>query len=156
MLESPLNRKEIKPVNPKGNQSWIFTGRTDAETEASILWPPDSKSQFIGKSPNAGEDWKQDEKGTMEDEMVGWHHWLNDMNLSKLRETEMDREAWCAAVHGITKSWTWLSDWTTTIFINMDLLFQETIAQELKNNNCIVYFRNIEKPQTNDQFEDSV
>ena len=79
-----------------------------------------------------------------------------DINLSKLREAVKDREAWCAAIHGVAKSHIQLSDWTTTIFINMDLLFQETIAQELKNNNCIVYFRNIEKPQTNDQFEDSV
>ena len=76
-LESPLDKKEIKPVNPKGNQSWIFTGRTDAETEASILWPPDSKSQFIGKSPDAGKAWKQEEKSMTEDEMVVWHHWLN-------------------------------------------------------------------------------
>ena len=76
-LESPLNCKEIKPVNPKGNQSWIFTGRTDAEAEAPIVWLPDEKSQLIRKDPNAGKDWRQEEKGTTEDEMVGWHHWLN-------------------------------------------------------------------------------
>ena len=75
-LESPLDRKEIKPVYPKGNQSWIFIGRTDAEAETQILWPPDVKSWIIGKDPDAEQDWRQ-EKGMTEDEMVGWHHWLN-------------------------------------------------------------------------------
>ena len=78
-LESPLDCKEIKPVNwfPKGNQSWIFIRRTDAKTEAPILWPPDVKSWLTGKDPDAGQDWGQEEKGRTEDEMVGWHHWLN-------------------------------------------------------------------------------
>ena len=76
-LESPLDCKEIKPVNHKGNESWIFIGRTDAETDAPILWPPDVKSWFTGKDPDAGKDWGQEEKGMTEDEMVGWHHWLN-------------------------------------------------------------------------------
>ena len=70
-LESPLDKKEIKPVNPKGNQSWIYIGRTDAEVEAPILWTPDVKSQFIGKDPDAGKDWKQKGKGAAEDEMIG-------------------------------------------------------------------------------------
>jgi len=74
-LESPLDSKEIKPVNPKGNQPWIVIGRTDAE--APILWPPDVKSRLIGKDPDAEKDWSQEEKGTTEDEMVGWHHRLN-------------------------------------------------------------------------------
>ena len=76
-LESPLDCKEIKPVNPKGNQSWIFIGRTDAEVEAPILWPPDAKKWLIRKDPDAGKDWRQEEKGMTEDEMVGWHHWLS-------------------------------------------------------------------------------
>ena len=76
-LESPLDCKEIKPVNPKENQSWIFIGRTDAEAETPILWPPDAKSWLIGKGPNTGKDWGQEEKGMTEDEMVGGHHWLN-------------------------------------------------------------------------------
>ena len=76
-LESPLNCKEIHPINPKGNQSWIFIGRTNAEAEAPILWPPDVKNWLIWKDPDAGKDWRQEEKGTTEDEMVGWHHWLN-------------------------------------------------------------------------------
>ena len=75
-LESPLDCKEIQPVNPKGNQSWIFTGRTDAEAETTILWPPDAKTWLFGKDPDPGKDWRW-EKGTTEDEMVGWHHWLN-------------------------------------------------------------------------------
>ena len=76
-LESLLDCKEIKPVNPKGNQSWIFIGRTDAETEAPILWPFDGKNWLTGKDPNAGKDWRWQEKGMTEDEMVGWYHWLN-------------------------------------------------------------------------------
>ena len=76
-LESPLDCKEIQPGHPKGNQSWIFIGRTDAEAETPILWPPDSKNWFIRKDPDAGKDWRQEKKGMTEDEMVGWHHWLN-------------------------------------------------------------------------------
>ena len=73
-LESPLDHMEIKDVNPKGNQSWIFTGRTDIEAEAPILWPHDAKNQLVGKGPDAGKDWKQENKGMTEDEMVGCHH----------------------------------------------------------------------------------
>ena len=76
-LESPLDSKEIKPVNPKGNQSRIFIARTDGETEAAILCLPDAKNWLIGKDPDAGKDWRQEEKGVTEDEMVGWHHWLD-------------------------------------------------------------------------------
>ena len=76
-LESPLDCKEIEPVHPKGNQSWIFIGSTDAEAETPILWPPDVKNWLTGKDPDAGKDWRQEEKGTTEDEMVGWHHQLN-------------------------------------------------------------------------------
>ena len=76
-LESPLDCKEIKPVNPKGNQSWMFIGRTDAKTETPIVWPHDAKNWLIGKDPDAGKDWKQEEKGTIKDEMIGWHHWFD-------------------------------------------------------------------------------
>ena len=76
-LESPLDYKEVKPVHPKGHQSWIFIGITDAETETPILWPPDAKNRLIGKDPDAGKDWRQEKKGMTEDEMVGWHHQLN-------------------------------------------------------------------------------
>ena len=76
-LENLLGCKEIQPVHPIGNQSWIFVGRIDAEVEAALLWPPDVKNWLIGKNPDAGKDWRQEEKGTTEDEMVGWHHRLN-------------------------------------------------------------------------------
>ena len=76
-LESPLDTKEVQPVHPKGNQSWIFIEGTDVEAETPILWPPDAKSWLIGKDPDAGRDWGQEEKGTSEDEMVVWHHWLD-------------------------------------------------------------------------------
>ena len=76
-LESPLDCKETKPVNPKGNQSWIFIGRTDAEAEAPILWPPDAKIQLIGKDPDSEKDWRQEENGVTEDKVADWHHWLN-------------------------------------------------------------------------------
>ena len=115
-LESPLDSREVKLVSPKGNRPWTFTGRTDAEAEAPILWPPDAKSWLIGKDPDAGKDWRQEEKGTTEDMVVRWLHRLNG------RESEqapgvlvMDREAWHAPVHGVVKSWTWLSSWTTTM-----------------------------------------
>ena len=110
-LESPLNCKEIQPIHPKGDQSLVFIGWTDDEAETPVLWPPDAKNWLIWKDPDAVNDWGQEEKWMTEDEMVGWHHRL-DMNLSKLQELVMDREAWSAVIHGIAKSWTRLSNWT--------------------------------------------
>jgi len=110
-LESPLDSKEIKPVNPKRNQSWIFIARTD-EAEALILWPPDAKHWLIGKDPDAGKDWRQQENGMTEDEMVGWHHWVNEHEFEQAMGVGEGQEHWHAAVHGVAKSQTWLSDWT--------------------------------------------
>ena len=84
-FESTLNYKGIQPVHPKGNQSWIFIGRTDVETETLILWPPDGKNWLIWKDPDAGKDWRQEEKGMTEDDMVGWHHRLNGQEFEQTR-----------------------------------------------------------------------
>ena len=101
--------------SPKGNQPWIFTGRTDAEAEAPIFWPPDGTSWLIGKDPDPGKDWRQKEKRAAEDEMVGWHHRLNGHEFkSKLQKIVEDRGTWHTAVHGVAKSQTSLSDWTMT------------------------------------------
>ena len=110
-LESPLDCKEIQSVHRKGDQSWVFIGRTDVEAETPILWPPDPKRWLIWKDPDAGKDWRQ-EKGTTEDEMVGWHHRLHGHGFGWTPGVGDAREAWRAAVHGVTKSQTRLSDWT--------------------------------------------
>ena len=107
-----MDCKEIQLVHSEGDQPWDFFGRNDAKAETPVLWPPHVKSWLIGKDPDAERDLGQEEKGTTEDEMAGWHHWLDGLCLSELWELVMDREAWRAAIHGVTKSRTQLSDWT--------------------------------------------
>ena len=125
-LESPLHCKEIKPVNPKGNQLWIFIGRTDDEGVAPILWPPHVKSWLIGKDPDAGKDWKQEEKGITEDKMVGWHHQLDGHEILQALGDGEGQGSLQTAVHGVTKSQTRLSssnnhhpDWCTLAEYNL-------------------------------------
>ena len=111
-LESPLDCKEIQPVYPKGDQSWVFIGRTDNEAETPILWPPDAKSWLIRKDPDAGRDWGQEEKGMTEDEMAGWHHWL-DGPESEWTPGVGDGQGGLECYDSwVAKSQTWLSNWT--------------------------------------------
>ena len=123
-LESPLDWKEMKPVNPKGNQPWKFIGSTDAEAEAPVLWPPYAKSWFIGKDPDARKGWRQKEK---RGQRMRWLDSITDsmhMSLSKLWEIVKDRKAWRAVIHGVTKAW--LSDWTTAWITYTSLLWSQT------------------------------
>ena len=115
-LESPLDSKEIKPINPKGNQSWIHIGRIDTEAKAPILWPPDAKSQLIGKDPDSGKHWRQEEKVTTEDEMIGWHHRLYGHEFEQAPGVGDGQGSlaccspWGCKDSDMTKQLNWLSD----------------------------------------------
>ena len=114
ILESPLDCKEIQAVNPKGNQPWMFIGGTDAEGEAPILWPPNVKSRLIGKDPDAGKDWRWEERAW---QRMRWSDSITDsvdMSLSRLWEMGKNREAWHAVVREVAKNRRWLIDWTIT------------------------------------------
>ena len=124
-LESPLDNK-IKPVNHKGNQSWIFTGRTDAEAVAPILWPPDVKNWLIWKDPDAGKDWRQKEKGMTEDEMVGWYHWLDGHEFEQaLGDGEGQGSLVCCSLWGHKES-------DITEWLNND----KRLREMNRRNNC--------------------
>ena len=120
----------LKPINPKVNQPWIFIGRTVAEAEAQIFWLPIVKSWLIGKDSDAEKDWRQKEKGATEDEMVGWHHLLNGHESEEIQ----DRGAWCAAVHGVAKSWMWFSDWTTAANVLRDV--EKSLTIDSRTGKC--------------------
>jgi len=103
-LESPLDCKEIQPVHSEGDQPWDFFGRNDAKAETPVFWPANEKSWLIGKNSDVGMDWRQEEKGTTEDEMAGWRHWLDGRESEWTPEVVMDREAWRAAIHEVAES----------------------------------------------------
>ena len=109
---NPLDTKEIKPINPKGNQPWIVIGSTEAEAEAPVLWPPDANSWLTGKNPDVGKDWGQEEKGATVNEMVGWHHRLNGHEFEQTLGVSERQGRLACTVHGVANSWIWPSDWT--------------------------------------------
>ena len=131
-LESSLDWKEIKPVNPKGNQPWIFIRRTDAEAETPVLWPPDAKSWLTGKDLDAaGKVWRQEEKGMTEDEMVGWHHQLNGHEFEQALEVGDGQGSLAGCSPWSHKSRTWLRDWTELTPNNNDYDCDQSILKEI-------------------------
>ena len=138
-LKSSLECKEIQPVYPKGNQSWIFIGRTDAEAETPILWPRDAKNWLIWKDPDAGNDWRQEEKGMTEDEMVGWHHWLDGYEFEQaLGVAERQGSLVCCSPVGcrVGPNWATKLNWVTVdIQIEIKYLVSSRTQQRCKLRN---------------------
>ena len=133
-LESLLACKEIQPVHPKGNQSWIFIGRTDAEVETPILWPPDTKNRLVGKDPDAGKDWRQEEEGTTEDKMVGWHYQLNGHEFEQsLGDGEGQGSLACCSPWGLKEpdNTEWLNNSNITIFVSIWIRFAVKFSEFL-------------------------
>ena len=139
---NPLDCKEMKQVNPKGNQSWIFIGRTGAEAETLMLWPPDGKNWLLGKHLDAGKDWRREGKGMTEDEMVGWHHRLDGHEFEQALKFVMDLEDWRAPVHGghkelDTTEWlNWTEQWEVCLVILLLLLSHISWFFWVKPNAC--------------------
>ena len=148
-LESPFDCKEIQPVHPKGDQSWVFIGRTDVEAETPILWPPDAKSWLIWKDPDAGKDWGQKEKGMTEDEMVGWHHWLNGHGFGWTPRVGDGQGglaccgSWSCKESDMTEHWTELKHYGCVLQVllcHLFLLIREVIVQFFDNFNISPFF----------------
>ena len=146
-LESPWECKEIQPVNPKGNQSWIFIGRIDAEAETPILWPSDAKNWFTGKDPDAGKDWRQEEKGITEDEMVGWHHQLDGHEFEQaLGGSEGQGSLVCCSPRGCKESdMTERHNWTERIQINLIESKDSLTGRNVQTDNWRIIRRQSEK-----------
>ena len=143
ILESPLDCKEIQPVHPKGDQSWVFIGRTDAEAETPVLWPPHAKSWLIGKDSDAGRDWGQEEKGVTEDEMAGWHHWLNGCEFEWTRELVMDTRPgvlWFMGSQRVGHNWATELKWTYR------LSYRECQKEKKQISYINTYIWNLEDP----------
>ena len=124
-LKRPLDSKEIKLVNSKENQPWIFTGRTDAES--SRLWLPDGKSWLIGKDTDSGKDWRQEKKGVLEDEMVGWHHWLNGHEFEQIPGDAEGQGSLAYCIHGVAKIQMLFTNWTTTTEFTFQMFSNKNI-----------------------------